>query len=172
MNLFRKRNDHGSQNFGGMEALGGASVSDVIRIGEEDPREAKRRLITVGYVVAFSRSSCISSLTMHCIVTYREPITSLTLSLTSSFLLTGTSTGQIHIHDVPSHQLLRTISSHKGFSITYLTTMLKPPDLIGHASLSLGPGSTGVGVGSGATSAGSGGSGGEIGLKPVMPFQR
>lgn len=50
--------------------------------------------------------------------------------------------------------------------------MLKPPDLIGHASLSLGPGSTGVGVGSGATSAGSGGSGGEIGLKPVMPFQR
>lgn len=53
MNLFRKRNDHGSQNFGGMEAVGGAGVSDVIRIGEEDPREAKRRVITVGYVVAF-----------------------------------------------------------------------------------------------------------------------
>lgn len=114
----------------------------------------------------------VSLLTMYCIATYREPIASLTLSLTSSFLLTGTSTGQIHIHDIPSHQLLRTISSHKGFSITYLNTMLKPPDLIGHASLSLGAGSAGVGVGGGATSAGSGGVGGEIGVKPIMPFQR
>lgn len=114
----------------------------------------------------------VSLLTMYCIATHREPITSLTLSLTSSFLLAGTSTGQIHIHDIPSHQLLRTISSHKGFSITYLTTMLKPPDLIGHASLSLGAGSAGVGVGGGATSAGSGGAGGEIGVKPIMPFQR
>lgn len=60
MNLFRKRNDHGSQNFGGMEAVGGAGVSDVIRIGEEDPREAKRRVITVGYVVTFLGSLCVS----------------------------------------------------------------------------------------------------------------
>lgn len=43
-----------------MEAVGGAGVSDVIRIGEEDPREAKRRVITVGYVVAFLGSPCVS----------------------------------------------------------------------------------------------------------------
>lgn len=50
--------------------------------------------------------------------------------------------------------------------------MLKPPDLIGHASLSLAAGARGVGMGRGADSGGSGAAGGEMGMKPVMPFQR
>jgi pre-rRNA-processing protein IPI3 len=54
----------------------------------------------------------------------------------------GTATGLAHLHDIASHQLLRTISTHKGMSISHLaTTMLKPPDLIGHVSLSLKVGS-------------------------------
>ncbi|THH13451.1 hypothetical protein EW146_g6764 [Bondarzewia mesenterica] len=132
VNLFRKRMDKG----GGIatEAVGGAGVSDIVRIGDEDPREAKKRLISVG-----------------------EPITTLTISLTSSLLLVGTSTGVINIYDIPSHQLLRTITTHKGFSITHLETMLKPPDLIGHVSLSLSVG--------GDTSR-------EMPVRPVLPFQR
>ena len=61
----------------------------------------------------------------------------MTISLTSSLLLVGTATGLIHSYDIASHQLLRTFSTHKGFSISHLTTMLKPPDLVGHVSLSL-----------------------------------
>lgn len=87
----------------------------------------------------------------------RHPITCLTISLTSSLLLVGTSTGNINIFDIPSHQLIRTISTHKGFSITHLATMLKPPDLIGHISLSLSAGSDAKDV---------------IPVKPVVPFQR
>ena len=69
----------------------------------------------------------------------RQPITALCISLTSSLLLVGTSLGIIFIYDIPSHQLLRTIFSYKdkGLSITYLTTLLKPPDLVGHISLSM-----------------------------------
>jgi len=83
----------------------------------------------------------------------------MTISLTSTSLLVGTETGYINIYDILSHQLLRTISSHKGMSITYLTTMLKPVDLIGHVSLSLNVGNTldAKDV---------------IPVKPVMPFQR
>ena len=44
----------------------------------------------------------------------------------------------IHLYDIPSHQLLRTISTHKGCSINFLASMLRPPDLIGHISLNLG----------------------------------
>lgn len=71
----------------------------------------------------------------------RQPVTTMVISLTSSLLLVGTATGLIHSYDIASHQLLRTISTHKGFSITHLTTMLKPPDLVGHVSLSLNVGS-------------------------------
>lgn len=67
-------------------------------------------------------------------------MTAMAMSLTSSLLMVGTSSGFIHSYDVASHQLLRTISTHKGSSITYLTTMLKPPDLIGHVNLSLNVG--------------------------------
>lgn len=58
-------------------------------------------------------------------------------SLTGSSLLVGTEGGVIHSFDVASHQLLRTISSHKGGAITFLRPILKPIDLIGHISLSL-----------------------------------
>lgn len=71
----------------------------------------------------------------------RENVSAMSISLTSTFLLVGTSNGMIHLYDLPSHQLLRTISAHKGFSITYLTGLLKPPDLIGHISLDLNVGS-------------------------------
>ncbi|KAJ7636093.1 WD40 repeat-like protein [Mycena polygramma] len=116
MNLFRQRED----KTGGlvMEAIGGAGVTDIIRVGDEEQTKAqKRRLISVG-----------------------EPVVSITISLTSTLLLAGTSAGIIHIYDIPSHQLLRSISTHKGFSITHLATMLKPPDLIGHVNLSINAG--------------------------------
>ncbi|KAJ7173763.1 WD40 repeat-like protein [Mycena filopes] len=132
MNLFRQREDKSGGHV--MEAIGGAGVTDIIRVGDEQQTKAqKRRLISVG-----------------------EPIVSMTISLTSALLLAGTSTGIIHIYDIPSHQLLRSISTHKGFSITHLATMLKPPDLIGHVSLSMhaGPSSESIPV------------------RPVAPFQR
>ncbi|KAF9245301.1 WD40-repeat-containing domain protein [Melanogaster broomeanus] len=113
VNLFRER---GTKHKGGpfMEAVGGAGVSDVIRIDEDDNAGGRKRLIDVG-----------------------QPVTALSMSLTTSLLLVGTATGLIQIYDIASHQLLRTISTHKGMSISFLATMLKPPDLVGHISLSL-----------------------------------
>lgn len=48
VNLFRQRTD----KFGraAMEAVGGGGVNDTIRINDEDPQAAKKRLISVGYV--------------------------------------------------------------------------------------------------------------------------
>ena len=71
---------------------------------------------------------------------HRQPIITMTISLTGASLLVGTDDGIINIYDILSHQLLRTISSHKGMSITYLKTMIKPVDLVGHISLSLNVG--------------------------------
>jgi len=89
----------------------------------------------------------------------RETISAMAISLTSTFLLVGTSGGMIHLYDLPSHQLLRTISAHKGFSITYLISLFKPLDLIGHISLDLKVGSL-----SDAKDA--------LPAKPVQPFQK
>lgn len=83
----------------------------------------------------------------------------MTISLTSTFLLVGTSNGMIHFYDLPSHQLLRTISTHKGFSITHLTSLFKPLDLVGHISLGLKVGSL-----SDVKDA--------LPAKPVQPFQK
>ncbi|KAI0821545.1 WD40-repeat-containing domain protein [Irpex lacteus] len=114
VNLFKSRDDKLSRV---LEAVGGGGATDVVRLTDED-EEAKRRVIHVG-----------------------QEITTLTLSHTSSLLLVGTSTGQIHTYDIASHQLLRTISTHKGSStITHIMTMLKPPDLVGHVSLNFGSG--------------------------------
>ncbi|KAF9480515.1 WD40 repeat-like protein [Pholiota conissans] len=135
MNLFRER----MSNIGGMvaEAIGGAGVTDVIRVDDDESREArKKRLISVGH-----------------------PISSICISLTCAILLVGTADGFIHLYDIPSHQQLRTISTHKGMSIAHLQTMIKPPDLIGHISLDFRPG--------GANNAKD-----TIPVKPVMPFQR
>ncbi|KAG6891259.1 hypothetical protein C0995_008511 [Termitomyces sp. Mi166 len=134
VNLFRQRDTKSGGQF--TEAVGGAGVSDIIRVGEEGREAQKKRLISVG-----------------------QPITALCISLTSSHLLVGTETGLIHIYDIPSHQLLRTITAHKGFVITHLATMLKPLDLIGHVNLNLS-------VGSGADAK-------DISpVKHVSPFQR
>ena len=83
----------------------------------------------------------------------------MTISLSSSLLLVGTATGILQIFDIASHQPLRNFSTHKGFSITHIQTMLKPPDLIGHVSLSLN-------VGSAADPRET------IPVRPVAPFQR
>ncbi|KAH7929113.1 WD40 repeat-like protein [Leucogyrophana mollusca] len=134
VNLFRQR----ASNVGGqvIEAVGGAGATDVIRIGDEDEQGRRKRLISVG-----------------------QPITTLALSLTTSLLLVGTATGLILVHDVASHQLLRTISTHKGVPITHLATLLKPPDLFGHISLNLSPS---VSLNSADL----------IPVRPVAPFQR
>ncbi|KAG6850785.1 hypothetical protein H0H93_008823 [Arthromyces matolae] len=115
VNLFRQRDTKSGGQF--TEAVGGAGVNDIIRVGEEDREASKKRLISVG-----------------------QPITALCMSLTSSHLLVGTESGIILVYDIPSHQLLRSISTHKGFLITHLATMLKPPDLIGHINLNLSVG--------------------------------
>ncbi|KAF7370878.1 Pre-rRNA-processing protein IPI3 [Mycena sanguinolenta] len=131
MNLFRQREDKSSAF--SMEAIGGAGVTDIIHAGGDQTKAQKRRLISVG-----------------------EPVVTITISLTSTLLLAGTSTGIIHIYDIPSHQHLRSISTHKGFSITHLATMLKPPDLIGHVSLSINAGHSSE----------------SIPVRHVAPFQR
>ncbi|KAK1922465.1 putative ribosomal large subunit assembly and maintenance-related protein [Papiliotrema laurentii] len=64
------------------------------------------------------------------VISYKSPITALALSLSSSHLLVGTQSADIHIHSLPSHQHLRTISSHAG-PITHLSCLLRPPDLVG-----------------------------------------
>lgn len=133
VNLFRQRAEkHAGQV---IEAIGGAGVSDLIRVTDEDS-DSRKRLITVD-----------------------QPITVLTISLTSSLLLVGTATGLIHLYDIASHQLLRTISTHKGMSISHLATMLKPPDLVGHISLSLNLGSSADAKDI-------------IPMRPVVPFHR
>lgn len=112
MNLFREREiKTNSGPF--IEAVGGAGASEVIRFDTESTTGG-RRLIDVG-----------------------QPVTTLCISLSGSLLLAGTASGLIHVYDVASHQLLRTIATHKGLSVSFLATMFKPPDLVGHVSLSL-----------------------------------
>jgi len=62
------------------------------------------------------------------------------LSMNASLLLVGTATGQVHVYDIASHQLLRSINAYKdkGLEITYLASFLKPLDLFGHVSLTDG----------------------------------
>ncbi|KAJ9116354.1 hypothetical protein QFC22_004795 [Naganishia vaughanmartiniae] len=63
------------------------------------------------------------------------PITALALSKSQSHLISGTANGHIHIHSLPSHQHLRTITSHTGVPVTHLSTLTRPPDLVGSVSL-------------------------------------
>ncbi|EIN06106.1 WD40 repeat-like protein [Punctularia strigosozonata HHB-11173 SS5] len=136
VNLYRQREDHR------VEAVGGLGANDVIRIGEPDAKAKRERYIAV-----------------------EDPVTAMTISLTTSFLLVGTSTGKIHVYDVPSHQRLRTISpslssaaaSTVPLPITHIQTMLRPADLIGHVSLDIDPKAS---------------QGAEIVPRVVAPFQR
>merc|ERR1711939_171827 len=66
-----------------------------------------------------------------------QQITSLHLSRLSSNLLVGTSKGQIHVLSLPSLQVIRTLvpaitnaTSSLAFPITYLSTVIRPVDLI------------------------------------------
>lgn len=52
------------------------------------------------------------------------------LSLSTTHLLVGTQRGEIHIHALPSHQHLRTLSSHSS-PITHISTLLRPQDMVG-----------------------------------------
>ncbi|KAJ9100980.1 hypothetical protein QFC19_005376 [Naganishia cerealis] len=63
------------------------------------------------------------------------PITALVLSKSQSHLVSGTATGHIYVHSLPSHQHLRTITSHVGVPVTHLSTLTRPPDLVGSVSL-------------------------------------
>lgn len=130
VNLFKQRDDKLSRI---MEAVGGGGSTDVIRMTDEDQEAAKRRLISVGYVL---RCHCACRLLLNP-SSRSQAVTTIVISLTSSLLLAGTVDGFIHTYDIASHQLLRSISTHKGFPITHLMTMLKPPDLVGHVSLTL-----------------------------------
>ncbi|KAF4610801.1 hypothetical protein D9613_006895 [Agrocybe pediades] len=135
MNLFHER----ESKVAGVvtEAIGGTGVTDIIRVDDETSRQArKKRLITVG-----------------------QSISSICISLTSTILLVGTSEGLIHLYDIPSHQLIRTVSTHKGMSIAHLETMLKPVDLVGHTSLEY-------------RSGGASETRDVIPVKPILPFQR
>ncbi|TXT08745.1 hypothetical protein VHUM_02873 [Vanrija humicola] len=66
-------------------------------------------------------------------LTVDSPVTSLALSHGESQLLVGTRNGDIHIHSLPSHQQLRTITAHSG-PITHLSTLIKPADLSNSAT--------------------------------------
>ena len=57
-------------------------------------------------------------------------ITSMALSLSTTHLLLGTHSGEIHVYSLPAHQHLRTLSSHQS-PITHISTLLRPPDLVG-----------------------------------------
>ncbi|THH10360.1 hypothetical protein EW145_g1398 [Phellinidium pouzarii] len=131
--LFRRRNAQSSRP--SVEALGGGGISEAIRL-DADPKG----MIFVG-----------------------QPISSLALSITQSMLLIGTAVGEVHLYDIASHQLLRTLSPVKdkaqGLAVTHIECMLKPPDLIGHINLDLQFG--------GMMSAKD-----AMPTKPVTPFQR
>ncbi|EJU03527.1 WD40 repeat-like protein [Dacryopinax primogenitus] len=109
MNLFRQR--PGASGFR-MEAVGGGGGAEAIRLGEggDDIRKMKSE----------------------------QPLRSLTISLTSAMLLAGTIDGSILIYDIPSHQLIRSLNVHKGYTIDMVATLLRPPDLLGHAPLGFG----------------------------------
>ncbi|EIW79220.1 WD40 repeat-like protein [Coniophora puteana RWD-64-598 SS2] len=139
VNLFRERADRP----GGpaLEAVGGGGINDTIRIEDFDTAGGARRkrLISAG-----------------------EPIASLALSLTTTLLLVGTAkSGRVLVYDVASHQLLRTISAHKerDMGVVFVSTMLRPPDLVGHVTLSMS-----AGAASGASE--------NIPVRPIVPFQR
>lgn len=59
----------------------------------------------------------------------------MTISLTTSLLIVGTAAGRILVYDIKSHQLIRTINCAKDFVVNSLQVMLKPQDLMGHATI-------------------------------------
>ncbi|KIY53401.1 WD40 repeat-like protein [Fistulina hepatica ATCC 64428] len=113
VNLFRPADESSGTQ---ATAVGGEGVNDIIRV-DDTPTTSKKRLISV-----------------------TEGVTVMTISCTSASLLVATPAGSIHVYDIASHQLVRTIRTLNGLSVTHVATMMRPPDLIGHVSLSLGAG--------------------------------
>jgi len=70
------------------------------------------------------------------LISVGSAVTSMAISMTGAFLIVGTAAGEVHVYDIASHQLIRKItSSVRGMQINDVQTMLKPPDLMGHANL-------------------------------------
>jgi pre-rRNA-processing protein IPI3 len=66
-------------------------------------------------------------------------VTTLALTATSRLLI-GTSQGQINIYDTASLQLIKTIQTSQStppVPVTFLNTLSKPVDLVGHVQLSV-----------------------------------
>jgi len=85
-------------------------------------------------------------------------VSAMAISLNASTLIVGTGNGLVNAYDIASHQLLKSISSHKGLTITHLAAMLRPPDLYGHISVSLTTSNVGTKE--------------LLQTKPIAPFQR
>ncbi|KAK4687330.1 pre-rRNA-processing protein IPI3, partial [Tremellales sp. Uapishka_1] len=86
----------------------------------------------LGAVAAVGNGFGASTQVDHGVIAVQSPVTCLALSISATHLLTGTQSGEIHIHALPSHQHLRTITSHAA-PITHLSTLTRPLDLIGTA---------------------------------------
>jgi pre-rRNA-processing protein IPI3 len=116
--LFKRREEMGGR-LGEVEAVGGEGQGGA-------PIKAEGSVVSVKWV--HRRAFIIERIDV-CLRS-RSPVTCLALSLSTSHLLIGTRSGEIHIHSLPSHQHLRTIASHSG-PITHLSALLRPSDLIG-----------------------------------------
>ncbi|KAJ9124790.1 hypothetical protein QFC24_003159 [Naganishia onofrii] len=129
--LFRRRKDIGRRTEEGDD--GSASMMDTERGAEE--REVGETMVAVGGEGEGSAAVKIGEEGGKGRISLGAPITALVLSKSQSHLISGTAHGHIHIHSLPSHQHLRTITSHIGVPITHLSTLVRPPDLVGSVSL-------------------------------------
>lgn len=111
-----------------MEALGSGMLGE--RYSALDPNN---RLITVG-LVTFSYLQTLTDGFFK-----RSKVSCLALTTTTQ-LLVGTESGEIKIYDTLSLQPLRSISlstSAQAYPITFLITISKPADLLGHTRLQM-----------------------------------
>lgn len=132
VNLFRPRAGTSSR---APEAVGGGGhgSAELISLALEEDAE-KKRLITVGHSVGCMAISLTGS---SLLVGTSSPSASTSSTPSSS---TTSQASKLLIYDIPSHQLIRSIAMPKDFGITSLQVMLKPQDLMGHATLSMGTG--------------------------------
>jgi len=129
INLYRKRQDR-IQTLA-LEAVGGGAANgEHVQIATLDGETA--RLISVG-----------------------EPVTCMSMTINSNNLLLGLESGLVNVYDVTSHQLLRSITTHKGQPIVMVGSMIKPFDLMGH--IEIGETST---------------SREDLPIRSILPFQR
>jgi pre-rRNA-processing protein IPI3 len=77
------------------------------------------------------------------------------MTINSNNLVVGLESGLVNIYDVTSHQLLRSINTHKGQPMAMVGSMIKPFDLMGHIEI-------------GETS----GSREDVPIRAILPFQR